>query len=41
MTRVERTFTPDPAMKARYDGMYDAYVGAIAALKPIASSLRA
>jgi xylulokinase len=38
MTRVERTFTPDPGMKARYDGMYDAYVRAIAALKPIAAS---
>jgi xylulokinase len=35
MTRVERRFEPDPGMKARYDAMYEAYVAATQALKPL------
>jgi len=38
MTVVERVFEPDPAMRARYDGLFDAYKAAIAALKPITLS---
>ena len=35
MTRVERSFEPDPRMRARYDAMYDAYSRAARALRPI------
>jgi len=35
MTSVERIFDPDPTMKPRYDAMFEAYLGAIAALRPI------
>ena len=35
MSRVDRSFEPNPRMKRRYDAMYDAYTRAIAALKPI------
>ena len=35
MTRVERTFEPNPRFRARYDAMYDAYTRAIEALRPI------
>ncbi len=38
MTVVERVFEPNPAMRARYDGLFDAYKAAIAALKPITLS---
>ena len=34
MTHVERSFEPDPRMKARYDAMYDAYSRATRALRP-------
>ena len=32
MTHVERSFEPDPRMKARYDAMYYAYSSATRAL---------
>jgi len=35
MTRVERVFEPDPRQKARYDAMFQAYLRAIDALRPI------
>jgi xylulokinase len=35
MTHVERSFEPDPRMRARYDAMYDAYSRAIRALRPL------
>jgi xylulokinase len=35
MTSVERIFEPDPAMQPRYDAMFDAYISAINALRPI------
>jgi xylulokinase len=35
MTSVERIFEPDPAMRPRYDAMFDAYISAINALRPI------
>jgi xylulokinase len=35
MTSVERVFEPDPLMAARYDAMFDAYLRAIDALRPI------
>jgi len=35
MSVVERVFEPDPALKSRYDALFDAYGRAIAALKPI------
>jgi xylulokinase len=35
MTRVERTFEPDPRFRARYDAMYDAYARAATALRPL------
>ena len=35
MTRVERVFTPDPRMAARYSAMFDAYQRATEALRPI------
>ena len=35
MTRVERSFEPDPRMRARYDAMYDAYSRAAKALRPL------
>jgi len=35
MTKVERSFEPDPRFGARYDAMYDAYLRATAALRPI------
>ena len=35
MTVVERVFTPDPAMKPRYDALFEAYKAAIPALKAI------
>ena len=35
MTRVERIFTPDPSLAARYDAMYHAYQRATEALRPI------
>jgi xylulokinase len=35
MTRVERSFEPDPRFAARYDALYDAFLRATAALKPI------
>jgi xylulokinase len=35
MTRVERSFEPDPRMSARYDAMYDAYARAARALRPL------
>ncbi len=35
MTRVERHFEPDPKMKARYDALYETYVAATQALRPL------
>ena len=35
MTRVERVFTPDPRRMPRYDRMFDAYLKAIDALRPL------
>ena len=35
MTRVERQFEPDPSMKARYDAMYETYLLATQALRPL------
>jgi xylulokinase len=35
MTKVERSFHPNPRFRARYDAMYDAYTRASAALRPI------
>ena len=35
MTSVERIFEPDPRMAARYDAMFEAYLRAIDALRPI------
>ena len=35
MTRVERTFVPDPRRKPRYDAMFGAYQRATEALRPI------
>jgi xylulokinase len=35
MTHVERSFEPDPRMKARYDAMYYAYSRATRALRPL------
>ncbi len=35
MTKVERSFQPDPRFRARYDAMYDAYKRASTALRPI------
>jgi xylulokinase len=35
MTRIERSFEPDPHMKARYDTLYDTYVRATQLLKPV------
>lgn len=35
MTRVERSFEPDAAMKPRYDALYSAYVRATQVLKPV------
>ena len=35
MTRVERHFEPDPTMKARYDAMYETYLLATQALRPL------
>ena len=35
MTRVERIFTPDSSLAARYDAMYHAYRRATEALRPI------
>jgi xylulokinase len=35
MTRVERRFEPNPKMKARYDAMYETYVLATQALRPL------
>jgi xylulokinase len=35
MTRVERSFEPDPRMKARYDAMAEAYSRATRALRPL------
>ena len=35
MTHVERSFEPDPRMRARYDAMYDAYSRATSALRPL------
>ena len=35
MTHVERSFEPDPRMRARYDAMYDAYSRATQALRPL------
>jgi len=35
MTRVERTFEPDPRFSARYDAMFEAYGRATTALRPI------
>ena len=35
MTRVERSFEPDPRMKARYDAMYDTYARATQALRSL------
>ena len=41
MTRVERSFEPDPRRRARYEAMYEAYKGAIPALKPYYATLAA
>jgi xylulokinase len=35
MTRVERRFEPNPSMIARYDAMYETYVLATQALRPL------
>ncbi len=35
MTRVDRRFEPDPRKKARYDAMYETYVLATQALRPL------
>ena len=35
MTAVERSFEPNPRFRARYDAMYDAYLRALDALRPI------
>jgi xylulokinase len=35
MTRIDRTFEPNLRMAPRYDAMYEAYIRAISALKPI------
>ena len=35
MARIERTFEPDARMKPRYDAMYDAYLRATQALRPM------
>ncbi len=35
MAKVERTFTPDPRRRARYDALFAAYRSATEALKPI------
>ena len=35
LVRVDRVFTPDPAMKARYDRMMQRYQTAYEALKPL------
>jgi len=35
MTKVERSFLPNPRFSQRYDAMYDAYLRATAALRPI------
>lgn len=35
MTRVERSFEPDPRMKARYDAMVETYARAAKALRPL------
>jgi xylulokinase len=35
MTRIESHFEPDPNMKARYDAMYETYVLATQALRPL------
>jgi xylulokinase len=39
MTHVERSFGPDPRMRARYDAMYDAYSRATRALRPLGIAL--
>jgi xylulokinase len=35
MAKVERTFTPDPRRRVRYDALFDAYRRATEALKPL------
>ena len=35
MTAVERSFEPNPRFRARYDAMYDAFLRALDALRPI------